>query len=215
MYVAKKVVINRKTMTIVTEDELQRMYDKDQLMDDICLEKGDYVYPIYSRYRPDVPSAFANKAAIIYTEPATDEEKAEYSSSKIIDFSSKNIKNFADHIKMIDALKSEQSIGLSTLNNALTLPSNEYDLPELKIVKEAINAKHIDADAYKDKFPSTSDFNNDLRSLKNPATHAISFLKIKRVLKSFDIEAELVIRDKEGALNPMGKEFRTVLTEET
>lgn len=214
MYVAKKIVVNNKAMTVITEEELRRMYDQDMIMEDTCIEKGDYVYPVSVTYRPDVPSATINEAAIFYTEPKTEEEKKEYASSKIIDFSSTNIKSFQDHIKMVDAMKTEQSIGLSTINNALTLPANDYDTPELRIIKEAINAKKIDADAYKDKFPSNSDFNNDMRALKNTSNNTISFFKAKRILKSFDIEAELIIRDQEGAINPIGKEFRIILTEE-
>lgn len=214
MYIAKKIVLNNKTMTVITEDELWRMYDTKNMMDDVCVEKGEYVYPVYAQYRQDVPSACVNGAMIIYNHPTTEEDKAEYSISRIIDFSSNNIKSFADHIKMVDAMKTEQSVGLSTLNNALTLPANDYDTPELKVIKEAINAKHIDADAYKDKFPSNSDFNNDMRALKNTSNHTISFFKAKRILKSFDIEAELIIRDQEGATNPIGKEFKIILTEE-
>ena len=111
-------------------------------------------------------------------------------------------------------IKEEKNAGLTIVNDCLHLDIYEEDTPELKIIKQAINDKHIDPDSYKNKFPSSSDFNNDMRALKSASNHSISFFKAKRILNSFDIDGEFIIRDKKDAVNPIGKEYSIKLTEE-
>ena len=211
---SKKVVIDGRLYTVVSEDEYVAMVDKGLLFDDTCVQCGNYVYPGYNNFKEDKVCAFKEDYWIHYTIPTTDEDKTKYSTKNIIDFNSKDIKSLKDHIELVDKIKSEQNISLNNMKDSLTLPINEADDPELKLIKKALNAKHVDGEAYKSKFPSNSDYNNDMRALKNPSSNSISFFKAKRILNSFDIEMELVIRDKEDAVNPMGKEFKEVLTEE-
>lgn len=211
---SKKVILNGKLYTVVSEDEYVNMVNSGLLFDDTCVQCGDYVYPVYNNFKEDKVCAYKFDHWIQYTLPKTEEDKTAYSAENIIDFNSKNIKSLKDHIELVDKLKSEQNIGLNNMKDSLVLPINEEDDPELKLIKKALNAKHVDGEAYKSKFPSNSDYNNDMRALKNPDSNSISFFKAKRILNSFDMEMELVIRDKENAINPMRKEFREVLTEE-
>lgn len=53
-----------------------------------------------------------------------------------------------------------------------------------------------------------------MRALKSSSNHSISFFKAKRILNSFDIDGEFIIRDKKDAVNPIGKEYSIKLTEE-
>jgi hypothetical protein len=212
---SKKIVIDNVTKDVISEEEYLRLLDMNvPILDDTCLEEKGYVFPITKHYNPNEVSVCKCDGLLLFTKPTTEEEKEKYSIDRCIDFGPEAIKNLKDHITQMDKLKLLEDSRLSIVNNELTLPINEEDTPELKIIKEAINDKHIDADSYKQKFPSDSDFNNDMRALKAPDNNSISFYKAKRVLNAFDIEAELIIRDKKDVINPTGKTYRIILTEE-
>ena len=49
--------------------------------------------------------------------------------------------------------------------------------------------------------------------MKSPENNNISFFKAKRVANAFDIEMELILRDKSNAVNPSGKVYNVILTE--
>jgi hypothetical protein len=209
----KKIVIGNETLDVITQEEYERRQKLDEpLFKDTALEHDNYVYPITNR--PDQSKVGVFDTAVItrFIKPITDEEKEMYSSKNIIDFD--NAKNLADNIKKMDKIKMAESARLTTKNNILQLQINETDSPELAAIKEAINLKSIDAESYKDRFPSDSDFNNDMRLLKDNKNNNISFFKMKRVLDAFDIEATLTIKDKPKALNPINKTLKVRLTTE-
>ena len=199
---SKKIVLDNLTKDVISMDEYNRLIKMSvPILDDMCVEDNGYVYPISKQYKPDEVSVYSTNEVTVFTDPVTNEDKEKYSIKNCIDFGSDAIKNLSDHISQMDKLKSLEESRLTIVNDELSLPINEEDTPELKIIKEAINDKHIDADSYKQKFPSDSDFNNDMRALKAPDNNSISFYKAKRVLNAFDIEAELIIRDKKDVIN--------------
>lgn len=207
----KKIVIDGKNMTVVSLPEFWRMYKNKTLDDDIAVEFNKYVLP-YSKNVKATPCAVPTDAVIGGIMPITEEDKEKYSAKRIVNFSSSS--SFKDVLNNVYKIKEEKNAGLTVVNDCLHLTVYDEDTPELKIIKNGINDKHIDPDSYKNKFPSNSDFNNDMRALKSPSNHSISFFKAKRILNSFDIEGEFIIRDKKGAVNPMGKEYSIKLTEE-
>ena len=212
---SKRIVVGNKTMEVISVDEYQRLLDLNSpIFDDTCVEFEGYVYPITKVSHPEMVSVYSNGPVIQFTPPTTEDDKKMYKAENIIDFSGGKLVGMKDYMDKIDKLKSMESSRLSDIKHVLTIPINDSDAPELKALKEIINEKHIDADVYKQKFPSGSDYNNDLRHMKSPENNNISFFKAKRVANAFDIEMELILRDKTNAVNPSGKTYNVILTEE-
>lgn len=209
----KKIVIDGKNMSVVSKSEFERMYNNNILDTDIAVEYNDkYVLPYAKRPKNNEPCAIPGELVIRGILPTTEEDKEKYSVKRIVNFSSSS--SFKDVLDSVYKIKEEKNAGLTIVNDCLHLDIYDEDTPELRVIKQAINDKHIDPDSYKNKFPSSSDFNNDMRALKSPNNHSISFFKAKRILNSFDIDGEFIIRDKKDAVNPIGKEYCIKLTEE-
>lgn len=212
---SKRIVLNDKTMEVITVEEYEKLLNLNSpIFDDTCVEFNGYVYPITKVYHPEMVSVYSNGPVIQFTPPQTDEDKEKYKADKLIDFGNGKLVGMKDYMDKIDKLKSMETSRLTNIKNELIIPVNDNDAPELKALKRIINEKHIDADSYKQKFPSGSDFNNDLRHMKSPSNNNISFFKAKRVANAFDIEMELIIKDKANAVNPSGKTYNVLLTEE-
>lgn len=208
----KKIVIDGKNMSVVSKTEFERMYKNKSIDTDIAVEfNDDYVLP-YSKHVKTTPCAVPGDLVIRGVLPTTEEDKEKYSTKRVVNFSSSS--SFKDVLNNVYKIKEEKNAGLTIVNDCLHLDIYDEDTPELRIIKQAINDKHIDPDSYKNKFPSSSDFNNDMRALKSSSNHSISFFKAKRILNSFDIDGEFIIRDKKDAVNPIGKEYSIKLTEE-
>jgi hypothetical protein len=184
------------------------------ILSDTCVQIGDYVYPVTENPKDNTVAIANDGFAIRWNPPVSEEQKQLYSSANVVDLSSDSVKDMRDHIAAIDKLKNMETSRLSTINNVTNLPINEGDTKELQLVKDAINSKGIDADSYKPKFPSESDFNNDMRGLKSPNVTNISFFKAKRILSAFDADMYLTIKDKPNAQNPIGREIYAKLTED-
>lgn len=203
----KKAVIKGRTMTVVNQNEFENMDDSSK--EGVCVEINGYLYPYYKTIK-DEPSCTKDDFAIYYITPKTEEEKKEYSTEKIKDFS--DIGNFKDYLENVYEMQKDQKNSLMSINKDYFIPIYEQDNPEVKLIKQAINAKHIDNDVYKAKFSSASDFNNDNRSLNDPNNHNISFYKLVRDCEAYDIDAILILKDKPNVANPMGQVFTTYLT---
>lgn len=208
----KKIVIDGKNMSVVSMEEFNKMYKNKSLDTDIAVEfNNDYVLP-YSKHIKTTPCAIPGDLCVRGVLPTTKEDKEKYSVKRVVNFSSAS--SFKDVLNNVYKIKEEKNAGLTIVNDCLHLDIYDEDTPELRIIKQAINDKHIDPDSYKNKFPSSSDFNNDMRALKSASNHSISFFKAKRILNSFDIDGEFIIRDKKDAVNPIGREYSIKLTEE-
>lgn len=208
----KKIVIDGKNMSVVSMDEFNKMHKNKSLDTDIAVEfNSEYVLP-YSKHIKTTPCAIPGDLCVRGVLPTTKEDKEKYSVKRVVNFSSAS--SFKDVLNNVYKIKEEKNAGLTIVNDCLHLDIYDEDTPELRIIKQAINDKHIDPDSYKNKFPSSSDFNNDMRALKSASNHSISFFKAKRILNSFDIDGEFIIRDKKDAVNPIGREYSIKLTEE-
>lgn len=208
----KKIVIDGKNMSVVSMEEFNKMHKNKSLDTDIAVEfNNDYVLP-YSKHIKTTPCAIPGDLCVRGVLPTTKEDKEKYSVKRVVNFSSAS--SFKDVLNNVYKIKEEKNAGLTIVNDCLHLDIYDEDTPELRIIKQAINDKHIDPDSYKNKFPSSSDFNNDMRALKSASNHSISFFKAKRILNSFDIDGEFIIRDKKDAVNPIGREYSIKLTEE-
>lgn len=120
-----------------------------------------------------------------------------------------NTDDIKELIKKGDAMKKLDEPFITSPDCITNIPIRESDQPEMRGLKMALNAKHIDIDKYAGRFGEN--FPNDKRQLKNNnATLKI----IKRFCENCDMEAIMIFRDKNPEVpNPMNKEIVVSLTE--
>nr|DAI13139.1 MAG TPA: hypothetical protein [Caudoviricetes sp.] len=103
-----------------------------------------------------------------------------------------------------------EQVSAYTSDNKYKPAINGDEYKEMELLKKAISAKNIDINAYEHRFGGK--FQNDKRLLTK---NSISIDKLKSTADALDMEVEIIIRDKKGDIpNPMGTEFRGVITEE-
>lgn len=208
----KKVPIKKQIYDVISEDEYARRVKLNpsitkELANETAIERDGYVYPLNSVSSPDVVGVANEGIALRYSKPKTEEEKKIYSKDNIIDFD--NTSNLREMIeKQAKLERAEKNILLST-GNIYTPLTKEEDTPEFALLKNAIRKKQIDIEAYKPRFGS--DFSNNLRLVSTG--NSITFNKLKTIASALDIEAELILRDKKGAANPIGQELHTILNQ--
>ena len=122
--------------------------------------------------------------------------------------------NTDDIKRLIEAEEESRKLDepfITTPDSITNVPIKQSDAPEMKCLKMALNAKHIDLDKYAGRFGKN--FPNDKRQLKN-STATLNI--IKRYCESMDMEAVLILRDsRPDAPNPMNTEIAVSLTENT
>ena len=117
---------------------------------------------------------------------------------EVIDFS--NNENIREYYNKIDKVRDIERDILTSPDNVFTPHTSESDSPEMRGLKEAIKAKHIDIDKYADRFGEN--FPNDKRKMKDDK---ITLFLLKRMCECLDMKAELIISDANPDVpNPIG-----------
>ena len=162
------------------------------------------VLPIKNRYEEGPGIVVGN--GVSYIEEPDADEAISYQDSQIIDFD--NTKNIHDMMEKQRIVKTLERDILTSPDNIFTPKIFDDDSPEMKALKNAVLDKHIDLDKYEPRFGSN--YNNDKR-LFNKNTISLSMLK--RMCEALDIEATLILSDKnEDVPNPMGRSIEVKLT---
>ena len=169
----------------------------------------DILLPLKDKYPTNgtlIPGVYnAGNVISFVVKPTPDEEK-NYIPSKIADFSSDM--NIQEIIRSGEEASKLDEMFITTPDNVTNIPISEFDQPEMRCLKAALNEKHIDIDKYSWRFGDN--FPNDKRQLKN---HSATLNIIKRYCKNCDMEALLTLRDtSDDVPNPMGKEITISLT---
>lgn len=129
-------------------------------------------------------------------------------SESIVDFD--DTKSIRDIITAKNKFRKMESTVLTSVDNITTPIIDPNDAPEMKALKEAIIAKHIDLNKYEARFGPN--FNNDRRLLDK---NSITLTKLKSMGDALDIEVSLTLRDKSPSVpNPMGKVITVTVTGE-
>lgn len=141
----------------------------------------------------------------IYPEEA---DIASYRPRKIVELNNKSsIKDILEKEEVIARLDEPW---ITSPDNITQFNITEEDRPEMVCLKTALNKKKIDIDLYSSRFGDN--FPNDKRQLKN---NGATLNIIKRFCKCMDMEAILILRDKNSNVpNPMGTEVVVSLTED-
>mgnify|MGYP006873115240 CR=1 FL=1 len=121
-----------------------------------------------------------------------------------------NSDNIKDLIKAGEEARKLDEAFITTPDSITNIPVKDNDSPEMKCLKMALNAKHIDLDKYAGRFGNN--YPNDKRQLKN---NTATLNIIKRYCENMDMEAILILRDKNPEVpNPMGREIAVSLIED-
>ena len=201
----KKMRINDKIYEVTSLEDYTA--NKDAYIPQYTAIEDPYtklVLPVKNRYDSG-PGIVVGSGVSYVTEPEP-EDRDEYRDAKVIDFS--NMKSIHEMMQKQDMVKSLERDILTSPDNIFAPKIFDDDSPEMKALKTAVLAKHIDLDKYEPRFGSN--YNNDKR-LFNKST--ISLSMAKRICDALDIEATLILKDKNDDVpNPMGKTIEVKLT---
>lgn len=199
----KKALIDNRLYDVVDMDE----YTKNRDLYNprfTAIQGHGKVLPIKSKNDSGVGIYYENNGVMCNVEKPNPEDSS-YDESIIIDYS--DCKTVGDIIKTDNLVRNIENEILTTKDNIFSLNVGPDDTPEMKAIKEAINLKQVDIKQYESRFDQ---FQNDIRLLKGKS---ITLGKLISTCNSFDISAELTLRDREGCANPMNSEIKINLTE--
>jgi hypothetical protein len=204
----KKISIGNKIYDVIDEKEYIRRvkYDKEmaaELASDTAVDPGDgYVYPVVGRYSENNMGVTDYGPILRYSNPKDFPNKEEYKTENIIDFDKPQSGGFKERIQQIAKLEEAERNVLISKDNIYNVAVRDTDTAEMQIFKTALNKKNIDILAYKPRF--LSDYSNDVRVIQGDS---ITFGKLKKLATIFDMDITMTIKDKPGAVNPIGEEL--------
>ena len=181
----KKSLIHGTLYTVTSMDEYTNNKDLYNPKR-TAIEKAGVVLPVKSRI-DEGPGVYYENGSMVANVVKPDPEDKQYSAENLV----RNIENDI----------------LTTKDNILNLQIGNNDTPEMAALKKAINTKEVDIKQYEDRFEQ---FQNDFRGLKGSK---ITLGKLVSACQALDIEAQLILRDKEGCVNPMNTEVSVYLTQ--
>lgn len=201
----KKMEINNRIYNVVTIDEY---INSSELYDNkfTAIQDHGIVLPIKQKNDFGAGYYIQSDSMVSLIKKPPENMIDEYSENKIIDYN--NAKSSGDIIKNNEMLRDIQSEFIVDDENILNLTISDNDTPEMKALKSAINSKKADKSQYEDRFDQ---YQNDMRLLTKGTS--ITLGKLISTCSVFDISAELVLKDKDGAPNPMNRVISIDLTE--
>lgn len=201
----KKMEINQKIYNVVTMDEY---INSSELYENkfTAIQDHGLVLPIKGKNDFGAGYYIQSDSMVSLIKKPPENMIDEYSENKIIDYN--NAKSIGDIIKNNEMLRDIQSEFIVDDENILNLTISDNDTPEMKALKSAINSKKADKSQYEDRFDQ---YQNDMRLLTKGTS--ITLGKLISICSVFDISAELVLKDKDGAPNPMNRVISIDLTE--
>lgn|SRR5574344_1915354 len=206
----RKAMVGGKIFDVITYD--QYVKNKDILLSnpdsqtavEYKLDDGSIaILPIRSGEEMQDPGLYNRGIIDFFNKPATVEEKEMYcpGEDKIFEFgNAKNLQELLDKKQKFDEVTNQM---LETPDNITMPPIMETDTPAMRALKEAVIAKKIDLDKYKERFGAN--FPNDKRKLSD---NDITLFILDRYAECLDMQVDLIISDKSGNIaNPMNKKI--------
>ena len=175
----------------------------------IAIEDDDYMLPILTGNAINNPNKVGievgNAISRVYL-PSTEEDKKKYSKDKLVDFSKAT--SMSELINMQEAVVDMEKDVLTNPDNTSTYQISEKDSPAMKLLKEAVNSKHINLDNYEHRFGSN--YNNDKRIFNK---NTVSLAMMERMADALDMKLTLTLQDaKPDVPNPMGTSMSIDIT---
>ena len=207
-------VVNGRTYNVYTEKQLfenfQDLASDEQAALAVDNNGQKVILPIRSGYKSmEKPGVYPvesgdGKRYAFLSYPTTEAEKKEYIPDKdhVVDF--KDAAGIQELMSMTDKLNKSINQYLETdLNSGNIYRANigEGDSPEMRGLKQALTAKHMEIDKYGEKFGAN--WANDKRKLNDDN---ITMFLLKRMCTNFDVDIDLVFKDHSPDVpNAMGK----------
>lgn len=124
---------------------------------------------------------------------------------------------FYDNTDISDIIKDVNATDIASANNAQFVSScgsNKF-IPAFYTADNVLNTamktalvyKGINIELYRPKFTNTSDFNNNRRHFTDERYAPLSIGKFEKLCDIFDLDFDIIIRDKAESKNPMGREI--------
>lgn len=195
----RKAIIDGKMVSVITSDEYRNSSVGYLDQGSTAVHIGDTVFPIKGKNDCGPGIYRQNQCVSIVVRPP-EEEKEYYSSNNIVDFS--DVKSMAQLMEKQNELKSMERTILTDADNIFKPIQYPDDTHIMAGLKESVIRKEIDLEKYKHRFESVSAFNNERREFNKKS---ITFNKFVSFCKIFDLDATMIIKDKEGAPNPIGE----------
>lgn len=205
--------IDGKMMNVIDSEEYftnQSIYANGNVA--IKSEKNgvDYYLPVRAQIEDGRPGAVTGGSNCVLFMQYPEKGDTKYSNKdNLVDFH--NVDNMRDIMERQNQYKDLEYEMLCSPDDIFIAPLLPNDTPAMRGLKEAINAKHMDLDKYKDRFGVN--YPNDRRKFKeNDATLKM----IDRIATNTDIEVTMTFRDKNpNVANPIGREITVLITGET
>ena len=209
-----KTSINGKMYDVLSYDEYVSTKNNSTDIMDIAVQfenkvDNNMILPYRGPYsgHPMTPGIYDGGCVSFVVEP--DPGLMSLYKPKVVSIS--NLSDIKEIINNSEVIRKMDEPFLTPDSEVTAIPIKETDQPEMKALKMAINAKHIDLDKYAARFGIN--YNNDKRQLKNSSA---TLNIIKRYCDNCDMEAILTIRDKSSDVpNPMKTEITISLTDDS
>ena len=202
----KKAELDGRLYNVTTMDEFTSYPDLYTPKFTAIERAGHCVLPIKNRTTDTGPGIYYQPGAMVSIIEKPINMK-DYAPNKIIDFT--NPSSIGDIFDKYQIIRDIQDEIMTTNENILCLKISDKDTPEMRAIKTAINSKRVDIKQYEDRFDQ---FQNDMRLLKT--SHSITLAKSVSICTAFDIDAKLVLEDKDNSVpNPMNQTIVINLTE--
>lgn len=204
----KKAKIGQKIFDVLSPEEFEK--SKSSYLEDpsyIAIQLLGGVYPL-RKFNDFRVGAMYSPGLGFMINPPEDGDETPYSEDNIIDF--ENVEGIKEAMILQDKLHSAEREILTTVDNVFSPKILETDTPEMKGLKEAVIAKHIDLDKYEQRFGYN--YNNDKRLFNK---NSITMPKLKMMFDVLDMKGTLIIEDKSSDVpNPIGRKIEIDLTED-
>ena len=204
----KKIRIDSKIYDVTSQEKYcsnPEKYDSNYT----AIESEGLAYPLINKtdYYNGVPGVLDAGLVMFYNQPAPNNPMIDqYNMQNAIDFSNaKSMKTIIEKSNMVKSLENEI---LVNSDNITVIKSDDNDDAEMAALKEAINCKQCDINAYSTRF--NGNLLNDIRILKG---HSITLSKLKTYGNALDMKMTLTIEDQNPDVpNPIGKSISVEIT---
>lgn len=166
----------------------------------IELDQTDYILPVINNNSgpSDIGIEVGNTISRVRL-PVTDEDKEEYNKGRLVDFNKAT--SMTELINMQETVIDMEKDILTNPDNISVYQISEKDTPAMRLLKEAVNAKHINLDSYDYRFGSN--YNNDKRIFNK---NNVSLAMMERMANALDMKLTLTLQDvSDDVANPIGK----------
>lgn len=213
-----KGVLNGNIYDIVSLEEYKKYKNtKDSSLENMAVETKtesgeEVILPVITdkQYSDNVltPGVYpVGPISVLKYPREQDLKKYQKSNVNIINFS--NNDSLEEILTKKESLRSFSEPWVTSTDSTTICPISEEDQPEMKAIKAALNAKHVDFNAYAPRFGQN--FPNNKRQLNN---NSATLKFIKTFCECLDLDAELTLKDKNPNVpNPMGKVIHVSLTD--